>query len=405
MVAGEDLAEKGSLLERVWQEVQKTSTSDWSVKLIAAIIVAAMTPWIVRLVKRFAGWLKKTASCSRRLAHVREAVGPKSRGIWLNAPIEPPDSYEQSVRTSKPIIVLANLKGGVGKTTTAANLAAHYSIKKSKRVLLIDLDFQGSLSSMALAREQFDAQLAAQAEFGQCKASKLISVRDSDWLANAADGVQGVPKASVISGFYSLASTENRLMVEWLLDPEANDIRYNLAVTLHAPRIQNAFDLIIIDAPPRLTTACVQGLCAATHVLIPTILDEMSAASVATFADQLVAHEALWPRLKVLGVVGTMTTYNPVRNGELVATPVTDTENLALSKIRDQLSYAVKHTKGPLSAAEVLPETCLIPDKAEIGRAAGNRIAYARTAAAAQEIREIFDRLGDEIDRRITGGS
>lgn len=52
----------------------------------------------------------------------------------------------------KPIIMVANLKGGVGKTTLTANLAAFFS-ERGKRVLLIDCDYQGSLSNMLLSAD------------------------------------------------------------------------------------------------------------------------------------------------------------------------------------------------------------------------------------------------------------
>jgi cellulose biosynthesis protein BcsQ len=49
------------------------------------------------------------------------------------------------MQDSIPIVLFANLKGGVGKTTLAANLTSYFEIQHAERVLAINLDFQGSL--------------------------------------------------------------------------------------------------------------------------------------------------------------------------------------------------------------------------------------------------------------------
>lgn len=401
-MAAQDVSEPISLVVRIWQEIEKTGWGDWSVKLVAAIIVMALSPWIARWFKQAATAVRRLTSSNQKLERARRAVANESRGLWLTEPVTRPARYVEGFHAIKPIIVAANLKGGVGKTTTTANLLAHYATTKKKRVLAIDLDFQGSLSSMCLAPNRFQSLMEDQSEDMLCKASRLISARDPTWLQNTADAVQDVPNASIVSSFYSLAATENRLMVQWLLDGSEMDVRYNLAAVLHSDRIQNAYDMILIDAPPRLTTACIQALCAATHVVIPTILDKMSASAVGTFADQLVNHEGLWPKLRIAGVVGTMVQHNPAT----ASRPMNDLESLAYVACRDTLSAAVSRSRGPLREAVVLPEATLVPDKVELGRAAGNRISYATTTGAAGvEIRGIFDRLGDEIDKRISGGS
>lgn len=137
--------------------------------------------------------------------------------------------------------------------------------------------------------------------------------------------------------------------------------------------------------------------------MIPTILDELSTEAVGAFADQLRIHQSLWPHLKIVGVVGTMTD-----NSTVSATrPLSDVEVDALAAGRRQLARALQTAANPLREASFLPTDCFIPDRVDLSRAAGHRIAYASPsrAEALQVIREAFDRLGDEIDRRIAGRS
>jgi chromosome partitioning protein len=393
------------LWERLFSIGTYSSADDWLVRLAAAVLVGFLA-W---LTKRFVQWIAPRIAILVKYAwqvqRALSAVAPESRGIWLADSIRPkqPREYRRWLEASVPIIVVANLKGGVGKTTTATNLAAHYAIKKGKRVLIIDLDFQGSCSSSCLSRANRERLLEEQAEGNPSKAASLIEGKDSAWLRSATEDVDGVQKARIIPAYYSLASMENRVMVEWLLGKRDYDIRYHLAEVLHSESVQRGYDLIIVDAPPRLTTACVQALCAATHVLIPTVLDELSAEAVAAFADQLRVGQELWPHLRIVGVLGTMTERNTVVDGKLRETPLNGYENDAHILARDLLSRALRTANKPLSDATVLPMECFTPDKSVLGRAAGRGVAYADpgNSQALIEVREAFDRLGAELDKRI----
>jgi cellulose biosynthesis protein BcsQ len=226
-----------------------------------------------------------------RLRRAEKALEDKSPGLWLapSIPICPPDGYLRALSKSKPIIVVANLKGGVGKTTTVANLIAHYGLKKGLRVLAIDMDFQGSLSAVILSEAEYNNALEQQKDGSPSKAAQLIQGRDAAWIRNTSVEVDGVPNARCIPSYYTLSTMENRVMVEWLIAKRREDIRYSLAKTLLDEAVQERFDVILVDAPPRLTTACIQALCAATHVLVPTVLDGLSAEATGGFVDQLVS--------------------------------------------------------------------------------------------------------------------
>jgi cellulose biosynthesis protein BcsQ len=373
--------------------------------IAAALIVAVATPVFARLKPLV--WAHFQAV--NRLRRAERSVDDNSPGIWLtpSIKIEPPDDYERKIKTSKPIIVVANLKGGVGKTTTVANLIGHFGLKKKLRVLALDMDFQGSLSAVVLSQSDYDDSLEKQADRTPSKAAQLIAGKDAQWVLDTSVAVNGVETARCIPSYYTLSTMENRLMVEWTIGKRKDDIRYALASVLHERKIQDRFDVILIDAPPRLTTACVQALCAATHVLVPTVLDGLSAEASGGFVDQIVTNQSLWPHLELLGVVGNMTNQVTARqDGQPKDGSLGDYEADARQSVVDTVGTALEAASVNLRRAQiepVFPTETFIPQKSELGRDAGNKIAYRVTGGSSpvQDISRAFDRLGDEIDRRI----
>ena len=198
-----------------------------------------------------------------------------------------------------------------------------------------------------------------------------------------------VPNALGISAFYDLARTENRVMIEWIIGDAVRDVRYRLAELLHHDEVRNAFDIVLIDAPPRLTTACIQALCASTHVLIPTGADDLAADAVGYFGNQLKAHEDLWPHLKIAGIVGTM--------GRTI------NHGYALKTAGDALWSEIQHANMGLRSRRDLVMKTTVPHRAALGQLAGKGIAYAspRRSAGARAIRDLFDRLGREVESRL----
>lgn len=390
-----------ALWERLTKELAQSSPLDLLVKVIAALILLGLI-YIGRSFWRPVGaWATRALpswwNCCRKVTRAQDAVDDRGPGLWLTIKPQPPSTINKLQNLGKLILTIANLKGGVGKTTLTANLAAFFANpfndegRPSRRVLVIDLDFQGSCSSLLFAGTEWqpgDQQLS--------EASALISGLITS-IGQLGQRVEGINGARGISAFYDLARIENREMVRWLIGDESTDIRYRLADVLLTDAVLSHFDVILIDAPPRLTTASIQALCASTHVLIPTILDPLSAEAVGYFGRQLKAHEALWPQLKVMGVIGTLTNR-----------PQHVDEELVLKRTGDRLRTALEGASGRLRYLESrettfeFPYECSVRRSTPMARAARRGVPYVSIGdtSTGRAVRAMCDKFGQEVVRR-----
>jgi cellulose biosynthesis protein BcsQ len=198
-----------------------------------------------------------------------------------------------------PIISVLNLKGGVGKTTLTANVAAALD-HMGLRVLLLDLDLQGSLTGLFL--NQADQQ--EYFEQDRLLAGFLFRAYDAEF-PKLPEYVQSVlTHSGLVPTTDTLAYAENNLMVRWLLRAGRRDPRFLLRRELHLRRITANYDVVLLDCPPLLTCGCVNALTASDYLLIPIVPTKQATDRVPLLLSRAKElRETLNPEMKVLGVV------------------------------------------------------------------------------------------------------
>ncbi len=185
----------------------------------------------------------------------------------------------------REIIAIANQKGGVGKTTTAVNLAASLA-KEGKNVLLIDADPQANATtSLGFSRTDYEFNIY-HVMIGSKKLSQVILKTNMKnlYLAPSNIGLVGIEKEFYIS-----------------------DKKRELMLKEAIAEIEYEYDYIIIDSPPALGPMTINALSAAHSVIIPIQCEFFALEGLAQLLNTIrLIRKTINPSLKIKGFLPTM---------------------------------------------------------------------------------------------------
>ncbi len=182
------------------------------------------------------------------------------------------------------IIAIANQKGGVGKTTTAINIAAYIALAE-KKVLVVDCDPQGNASSGVGINRKMNN-----------KSIYNVLIRDID--AEQAIVKTKINNLSIIPSSIQLAGAE----VE-LAGMEGREIILKQALMA----VKDKYDYVFIDCPPSLGLLTINALSASNSVIIPLQCEYYALEGLSQLVDTInLIKRRLNPLLKIEGIVFTM---------------------------------------------------------------------------------------------------
>ena len=187
------------------------------------------------------------------------------------------------------VFCVANQKGGVGKTTTAVNLAAGLA-KIGKRVLLIDLDPQGN------------ATMGSGIDKHALEHSVYEVLLESTTLARAA--VAAPRLAEFGCGYQVLGANRDLAGAEVeLVDLPRRERRLRQAIAT----VADDYDFVLMDSPPSLNLLTLNGLCAAQGVIVPMQCEYFALEGLADLADTIrQVHAQLNRNLRLIGLLRVM---------------------------------------------------------------------------------------------------
>ncbi|MCA9603235.1 MAG: ParA family protein, partial [Myxococcales bacterium] len=182
------------------------------------------------------------------------------------------------------VVAIANQKGGVGKTTTAVNLAASLAVAE-QRVLLVDLDMQGNASSGVGLSPRGVERGTYQVLMDGVPLRDVVAKTD-------------LPQLDILPANRDLAAVELELY-------DADDRNYRLRDALRS--VNDDYDFVIIDCPPSLGLVTINALAASDLVLVPLQCEYYALEGLSQLVDTIDrVRGSVNPNIKIHGVLLTM---------------------------------------------------------------------------------------------------
>jgi len=224
------------------------------------------------------------------------------------------------------VIVFANQKGGVAKTTTTLNLAVAFK-EQGFRVLVIDLDPQGNLTMSqgmnpdSIERSMFDVLVH------RLPISEIIHVAEVDVAVSSID----------------LAGAELAL---------SSMIGRERALEKSLLEVRDTYDFIMIDTPPSLGLLTINAFVAATGVIVPVQCEYLSLRGLVQLENTLaMVRENLNPDVKIEGILPTMFDRRTLHSREAVEILE---ENFGDLVFKTRIRKTVRYAEAPVKGSSVL---------------------------------------------------
>jgi chromosome partitioning protein len=228
--------------------------------------------------------------------------------------------------TLQRVIVFANQKGGVAKTTTTLNLGVAF-MELGHRVLIVDLDPQGNLTMSqgmnpdSIERSMFDVLVH------RLPISEIIHKAEVDVAVSSIDLAGAELALSAMIG-------RERALEKALLE------------------VRDAYDYVLIDTPPSLGLLTINAFVAATGVIVPVQCEYLSLRGLVQLENTLaMVRENLNPEVKIEGILPTMFDSRTLHAREAVEILE---ENFGELVYKTRIRKTVRYAEAPVKGASVL---------------------------------------------------